>query len=111
MIKTLLTAALLASSSIVFAQATPPGDAAKAREERRMKLKAAQEKARKACEAKKGDEHRECMRHEMCAQTKDPSRCEARVKERASQRAKIREACKDKKGEDLRACIGAQRGK
>ena len=111
MLKMLITAALLASTTAVFAQSTPPSDAAKAREERRMKLKSAQEKARKACEGKQKDEHRDCMRHEMCAQTKDPAKCEARVKEHASQRAKIREACKDKKGEELRACIREQRGR
>jgi hypothetical protein len=40
--------------------------------------KAAHEKARKACEGKKGEEGRDCMRREMCAQAKDPGKCEAR---------------------------------
>jgi hypothetical protein len=75
------------------------------------KAKAAHEKARRACEGKKGDEGRDCMRREMCAQTKDPAKCEAQVKDRAAQRAKIREACKDKKGDELRSCIREQRQK
>ena len=129
MLRTLLPAALLAFCTPLFAQA--PSDAPKPKAERRFdcskakdpkaceerlaKAKAAHEKARKACDAKKGDEHRECMRKEMCAQSKDPSKCEARVKEktsdRAERRAKVREACKDKKGEELRACIRENRSK
>jgi hypothetical protein len=51
------------------------------------------------------------MRREMCAQTKDPAKCEAQVKEHAAKRAKIREACKDKKGDELKSCIREQRQK
>jgi len=124
MLKTLITAALLACTTAAFAQADTAKahrfDCSKAKdpkacEERLAKVKGAHEKARKACDAKKGDEHRECMRKEMCAQSKDPSKCEARVKEKASdraeRRAKVREACKDKKGEELRACIRENRSK
>ena len=45
------------------------------------------------------------MRREMCAQSKDPAKCEAAVKERAARRDKAREACKDKKGEDLNCLL------
>jgi len=83
----------------------------KACEERLAKAKAAHEKARKACEGKKGEEGRDCMRREMCAQAKDPGKCEAQVKEAAARRAKIREACKDKTGEDLKSCVREQRQK
>jgi hypothetical protein len=130
MLKTLITAGLLAASTTLFAQSTPPADTAKKpRAERRIdcskatdpkacearlaKAKAAHQKARQACDGKKGDERRDCVRKEMCAQSADPAKCEARIKEKAAdrgeRRAKIREACKDKKGEELRACIRANR--
>jgi hypothetical protein len=124
-LKLLLSAVLLTFSSGLLAQA--PSEAAKSRAERRIdcskakdpkaceerlaKAKAAHEKARQACEGRKGDEARDCMRREMCAQSKDPAKCEARIKEHAAQRAKIREACKDKQGEELRSCIREQRKK
>jgi len=125
MLRTLLPAALLAFCTPLFAQA--PSDAPKPKAERRFdcskakdptaceerlaKAKAAHEKARKACEGKKGEEGRDCMRREMCAQAKDPGKCEAQVKEAAARRAKIREACKDKTGEDLKSCVREQRQK
>ena len=125
MLKTLLAALLLTASTGLLAQT--PSDTAKPRPERRFdcskakdpkaceerlaKAKAAHQKARQACEGKKGTEARECMRREMCAQTKDPAKCEAQVKEHAAQRAKIREACKDKKGDELKSCIREQRQK
>jgi hypothetical protein len=69
--------------------------------------------AAKACEASKGKqaEYRDCMRRELCAQTKDPAKCEAQAKERMAQRERVREACKDKTGDELRACIRRERGK
>jgi Spy/CpxP family protein refolding chaperone len=125
MLRTLLSVVLLTFSAGLLAQA--PADAPKPRGERRFdcskakdpkaceerlaKAKAAHQKARQACDGKKGDEGRDCMRREMCAQTKDPAKCEAQVKERAAQRSKIREACKDKKGDELRSCIREQRQK
>jgi Spy/CpxP family protein refolding chaperone len=125
MLKTLLAALLLSSSTALLAQT--PSDAPKPRGERRFdcskakdpkaceerlaKAKAAHQKARQACEGKKGTEGRDCMRREMCAQTKDPAKCEAQAKERAAQRAKIREACKDKQGEELKSCVREQRQK
>ena len=113
MLRTLLSIALLAASTALFAQ-SPRVDCSKAKdpkacEERMAKAKAAHQKARQACEGRKGDEARDCMRREMCAQTKDPAKCEAHLKDRAAQRAKMREACKDKKGEELRSCIREQR--
>jgi Spy/CpxP family protein refolding chaperone len=126
MLKTIFAALLLAASTSLFAQA-PQGDAAKAPhkarfdcsqakdpkacEERRAKMKAAHEKAAKACDSKKGADHVACMRTEMCAQSKDPKGCEAKAKEAAARRDKVREACKDKKGDEYRACAREQRGK
>ena len=124
----ILTAALLAASGPLLAQDKGQGgqhrrhvDCSKAKdpklcEERVAKMKAAHQKAAKACEsAAKGDARRDCMRKEMCAQSKDPAACEARAKEgaakRAELRAKVREACKGKEGEALKACVREQRGK
>lgn len=107
----LIGAVLFAASTALYAQA-PKADADKgAREERLAKLKAAHEKARAACEGKPREERRACMRREMCAQAKDPAKCEAHAKEAMAMREKIREACQDKKGEELRACIREHRGK
>ena len=100
---TLLCAALAVATSGTFAQ--------EAKSERHAKMKAAHEQARKACEGRKGDDARECMRREMCAQAKDPAACEARGKAQAERRAKMQEACKGKSGEELKACIREYRSK
>jgi hypothetical protein len=105
----LLTAALLAASAAPFAQAPQGGDAAK--QERREKMKAAHRKARGACEGRQGDAHRDCMRKEMCAQAKDPGRCETQAKERAARREQIHQACKGKEGDAFKACVKEERGK
>ena len=125
MLKTLFAGLLLAASTSLLAQA-PQGEAAKAPhkarfdcsqakdpkacEERRTKMRAAHEKAAKACESAKGAEHVACMRKQMCAQSQDPAKCEARVKEGQAKRDKAREACKDKKGDEFSACMREQRG-
>ncbi len=123
----ILTAALLAASSTLYAQtssdnagaskggeAKPPAarrfDCSKAKdpkgcEERREKARATFEKARKACEGKTGEERRECMTKSMCADTKDPARCEARMKAGAERRREMREACKGKTGDELKSCM------
>ena len=125
MLRTLGCIAMMAFSTALLAQAPSEGqkprpaqrfDCSKAKdpkacEERLAKARAAHDKARKACEGKKGDEGRDCMRREMCAQAKDPAKCEAQVKEAAARRAQIREACKGKHGEDLKSCVREQRQK
>src|SRR3954468_18246815 len=85
MYKALITAALLAATTLLYAQTAPAPDADKKaqRQEMRAKMKAARESARKACEGKQGDEHRSCMQKQFCAQSKDAAKCEARIKERA----------------------------
>jgi len=102
----LIGAALVAAGSSAPAQ-VPQGDERKARA-REMHAKAA-----KACESAKdkGDPYRDCMRRELCAQTKDAAKCEAQAKEAMARRDKIREACKDKQGDERRACIKQHRGK
>jgi hypothetical protein len=114
MLKTLtplLGAVLLTATTALYAQTTPPADAGKGaqgrrfdcsqakdpkacearRTEMRAKMKAAHEKASKACEAQKGSAHRDCMRKSMCAESKDPAKCEARGKERMEKRKERRE--------------------
>jgi Spy/CpxP family protein refolding chaperone len=103
MLRTLVAATLLAASTSLLAQAPAPADKPagkphyarhdcskaadpKACEERRAKVREAAKKAHAACDAKAGDERRDCMRKELCAQSKDPAQCEARAKERAEKR-------------------------
>ena len=128
-LSSLLGTALLAASAAVFAQQTTPAPAPeagkapkmgrfdcsqakdpKACEERRDKARAAMKKAHAACDGKKGDERRDCMRKEMCSGAPDPAKCEASARERMDMRARAFAACKDKKGEDLRSCMREQRG-
>ena len=114
---TLLGAVLLAASAAVVAQAPAPApkdtpkaaSGPKAESPRREAFRQARDKARKACEGKPAAEQGDCMRREMCAQSADPAKCEARAKDRAARRAKMREACKDKQGEELKACIREHR--
>ena len=99
---------LLTATTALYAQTTPaPADSGKgapqgrrfdcsqakdpkACEERRKagreKMKAAHEKAAKACESQKGDAHRDCMVKSMCAEAKDPAKCEARGQKRKERR-------------------------
>ncbi len=127
----IVTAVLFAASTSLFAQQTTPAPAPKADkgerherhfdcskakdpkacEARRDKARAAMKKAHAACDAKKGDERRECMRKEMCASAKDPGKCESSAKERMEMRARAFAACKDKKGEDMKSCMREQRGR
>lgn len=86
----LIGASLLALSTGLYAQAPQPDPSAQ-KQERREKMRAAHEKARQACESKAEGERRDCIRRELCAQSKDPAKCEARAKERAEKRSKMRE--------------------
>ena len=132
MFKTLtpvITAALFAASSALFAQQSAPAPAPKAEkserdrhrdcskatdpkrcEERREKARSAMKKAHAACDGKKGDERRACMRKEMCAGASDPAKCEASAMERMGMRKKAYDECKAKGG-DMRACMREQRGR
>src|ERR671911_305079 len=87
----IIGAALLAASTALYAQA--PKSDGKAGEGKAARQEA-REKVRKACEGKDGDARRDCMRKELCAQSKDPANCEAQAKEWMAKRDKAREACK-----------------
>jgi hypothetical protein len=87
---------LLAASTALHAQAD------------REKLKEAHAKALKACEGKAGDEHRGCMRRELCAQAKDSAACEERfAKADAAKAALARaaKACEGKEGAERADCM------
>jgi Spy/CpxP family protein refolding chaperone len=124
-----LGAALFAASTALFAQQSAPAPAQdsgkgakmhrfdcsqakdpKACEARREKARSMFKKAHEACDAKKGDERRDCMRQQMCSNAQDPAKCEANAKSRMGARKQAHEACKDKKGDELRSCMRAQRG-
>ncbi len=104
----LLGAVLLAVTTALYAQTPPaPADSAKTRHE---KMKAAHQKASSACEGKQGQEHRDCMRKEMCAQSKDAATCEAHFKERSAAFNKAYDSCKGKAtGDEFRSCMREQR--
>jgi uncharacterized membrane protein len=85
-----LALAVLFAAFTAQAQTTPPAGAAErkssSREEQRQKMRAARQKAVETCKSAQPDKHRDCMRHEMCAQAKDPVQCEARARQRAERR-------------------------
>jgi Spy/CpxP family protein refolding chaperone len=101
MLKPLIAASLLAFAGAVLAQAPAPAEGGKPRsarfdcskaqdpkacEEQRAKGREAAAKARAACDAKTGEARRDCMRKELCAQSKDPAACEKNAKARAEKR-------------------------
>jgi hypothetical protein len=98
-------AALLAASTGAYAQAPKgePNDADRAA--RRAQIKQAHEKAVKACEGKQGDERRACVRKEVCAQSKDPKACEARIAKARDTHSKARKACEGKPDGERRDCM------
>jgi hypothetical protein len=50
------------------------------------------------------------MRRELCAQTKDPAKCEAQAKEWMAQRDKAREVCNARPEGERPACMREQMG-
>jgi hypothetical protein len=69
-------------------------------------MKAAHEKASKACEGKQATERRDCMRREMCAQSKDPKGCEEHAAKMKDAMQKARKACESKpQGPERRECM------
>ena len=74
-------------------------------EERVAKFKAARSEAKKACEGKQGDAHRDCMRKQMCAQAKDPKACMERSAKMKAAHGKAEKACAGKQGDAHRDCM------
>src|SRR6185503_13588906 len=93
-------AVMLALTTSLYAQTPPASPAPATKEERRAKMKAAHQKAKSACEGQQGQAHRDCMRKEMCAQSKDAAKCEAHFKERSEAFNRAYDACKGSKDGD-----------
>lgn len=91
----------LAASLFSLAAFAQAADCAKARDPQRCE---ARQKARDACQGKRGAERRQCMEDHMpppdCGKARYPERCEA------MQAAKA--ACQDKAGKDRRQCLRDQ---
>ncbi len=102
----LLLAAALASSA-VLAQAPTPAPERKdgTRAEQREKVRAAHKKAAEACKDTKGDAHRDCMQREMCAQAKDPAKCNERAAKMRDAHKKAEETCKSAQPDKHRDCM------
>jgi len=118
----LMTICLLSLSTLSFAQA-PSGDAAKppqqpkarfdcsqakdpkACEERRAKMRAARDRADKACQGKQGVERRDCMRRELCAQSQDPKGCEDHAAKMKARMQAARKACEGQPAGERRECV------
>lgn len=97
----LLTLALVSLPTVVLAQGAV--DCSKSRNPERCEVR---QKARTACQDKRGAERKRCVQEHMpapdCAKSANPSRC------KALQTA--REVCKDKIGVANRQCMEAQPG-
>ncbi len=107
-ISTIATALLLGAAAAAFAQAPAPKE--QPRHAQHEKMKAAHQKARQACEGQQGQGHRDCMRKEMCAQSKDAAKCEAHFKDRSAAFNKAYDTCKGKAtGDEFRTCMREQR--
>jgi hypothetical protein len=104
-VSAILGAALLAVSTGLYAQAPKGEPKDPDRAAKREQVKQAHEKAVKACEGKQGDERRDCIRKEVCAQSKDPKACEARVAKARDTHAKARKACEGKPDGERRDCM------
>lgn len=94
--------------------ATP--DDPKACEADRQKMKAAMDKAHDACKAVPDQDRRRCMQTTLCAQSPDPSQCNARAsgqekrrEERHRAAEKARDACKGMEGDAMKQCLRDQR--
>ena len=106
----ILAAGLLAASGMLYAQSSTTAPDKGQRAEKHEKMKAAHKKASQACEGKQGQEHRDCMRKEMCAQSKDAAKCEQHFKERSAAFNKAYDTCKGKStGDEFRSCMRDQR--
>ena len=105
-----LAGALLvaASAQIAFAQAPQPGAPPQKRAlsaEQKQKVHEARRKATEACKVERGNAHRECMQREMCAQAKDPAKCNERVAKLRDVHKKAEETCKSAQPDKHRDCM------
>ena len=100
-----LALAALFAAFTTQAQAPEPRSKPAAGEEQRKKVHAARRKAAQACKGTQGDARHDCMEREMCAQAKDPAKCNARVSTLRSAHQKAIETCKSAQPDKHRDCM------
>jgi len=100
-----LAMAALFAAFTVQAQQPPPDGKAETRDEQRQKIRAARQKAAQACKGTRGDARHDCMERELCAQAKDPAKCNARVSALRSAHQKAVETCKSAQPDKHRDCM------
>jgi hypothetical protein len=102
-----LLALVAFASSAVLAQAPPPAPAGKdaPSAEQRRKIREAQKKASVVCRDASGEAHRDCMEREMCAQARDPVKCDERVAKVREAHQKAVESCKGAQPDQHRDCM------
>jgi len=102
----LLIAAL--SAPVALAQEPAASSAAGKRPtsaEQKQKVREAHKKAAEACKSESGDTRRDCMQREMCAQAKDPAKCNERAARLREAHAKAAEICKSAQPDKHRDCM------
>jgi hypothetical protein len=99
-LKSFIVIVMLAASGALHAQTDDKAA-------RRQELKAAHEKAVKACEGKAAEERRSCIQRELCAQAKDPKACEDRFAKGKAAYGRAASACEASKGKEAeyRQCM------
>jgi hypothetical protein len=100
-----LIAAFACSSALAQAPGPMPDGKDTPRKEQREKVRAAHKKAAGACKDTKGDAHRDCMQREMCAQAKDPAKCNERIAKMRDAHSKAEEICKSAQPDKHRDCM------
>jgi len=105
MTRSALALAALLAAFAAQAQTLPPDGKAATRDEQRQKIRAARQKAAQACKGTHGDARHDCMEREMCAQAKDPAKCNARVRKLRSDHQRAVETCKSAQPDKHRDCM------
>ena len=105
MARSALVLAALFAAFTAQAQAPEPRSRPAASEEQRKKVHAARQKAAQACKSTRGNARHDCLEREMCAQAKDPARCNARVSKLRSDHQKAVETCKSAQPDKHRDCM------
>ena len=100
-----LALAVLFAAFTAQAQTPEPRSKQAASEEQRQKVRAARQKAAQACKGTRSDARHDCMEREMCAQAKDPAKCNARVSKLRSAHQKAVETCKSAQPDKHRDCM------
>ena len=100
-----LALAALFAAFTAQAQTAEPRSKPAAGEEQRYKVRAARQKAAQACKGTRNEARLDCMEREMCAQAKDPAKCNARASKLRSAHQKAVETCKSAQPDKHRDCM------